>query len=71
MNKVIKFLNPPKECDNCKKDFGRIMYDARTVYGPWGCFCQNCFDTICMGLGTGLGQQYKKNDQGEWIKVAG
>lgn len=70
-NKVIKYANPPKVCDKCKQPFKTFMYDAKTVYGPWGNFCDDCFNTICMGLGTGLGQQYKQNDAGEWIKVAG
>lgn len=67
----IKFINPPKTCDNCKQDFGSRMYDAKTCYGPWGCFCEECFNTIGIGLGTGLGQMYEKNEMQEWIKVAG
>jgi len=35
-----------------------VFYDARTERGPWGCFCQDCFDKYCIGLGTGYGQQY-------------
>lgn len=71
MSKVIKYINPPKKCDDCGQPFDNIMYDAKTMYGPWGNFCQKCFEANCYGLGTGLGQQYKKNDVGEWIKVAG
>lgn len=70
MNK-IKYVNPPKVCDQCHKDFGDVMYDAKTIYGPWGNFCTDCFNSICMGLGTGLGQMYKKNEAGDFIKVAG
>lgn len=55
----------------CHKPFGTFMYDAKTVYGPWACMCETCFNIVGVGLGTGLGQQYKKNDSGDWVKVAG
>lgn len=71
MPKVITYINPPKECDVCHKPFGTVFYDAKTCYGPWANMCEDCFNTIGVGLGTGLGQQYKKNDQGLYIKVAG
>ena len=70
--KVIKYINPPEVCDVCHKPFTKnIMYDAKTVYGPWANMCMTCFNSIGVGLGTGLGQQYKKNDSGDWIKNAG
>lgn len=71
MPKQVTFINPPKTCDICNKPFGTFMYDAKTVYGPWACMCETCFNTVGVGLGTGLGQQYKKNDQEQWVKVAG
>lgn len=49
------FVNPPEACGVCHKPFGKVMYDARTVYDPWANMCQNCFNTIGMGLGIGLG----------------
>ena len=69
--KVIKYINPPKVCDNCKLPFKKFMYDAKTVYGPWANLCNDCFNVIGVGLGTGLGQQYIKNEDGDWIKNAG
>lgn len=71
MPNPIVYTNPPKVCDECGKPFDKVMYDAATRYGPWGNFCQKCFDQNCYGLGTGLGQQYRKNDSGDWVKIAG
>lgn len=71
MPKQITYINPPKECNMCRKPFGKVMYDAKTVYGPWAYMCEDCFNAVGVGLGTGLGQQYKKNDSGDWVKVSG
>ena len=71
MPKVIKFINPPDVCDVCHGPFGTFMYDGKTVYGPWACMCNTCFDVIGVGLGTGLGQQYIRDEAGDWIKNAG
>lgn len=71
MPKQVTYINPPKVCDVCHKPFGTFMYDGKTCYGPWANMCDTCFNTIGVGLGTGLGQQYKKNDQEQWVKVAG
>lgn len=72
MPKVIKYINPPKECDICHGPFVEdIMFDAATYQGPWANMCMHCFNQIGRGLGTGLGQQYRKNDAGEWVKIAG
>lgn len=69
--RVIKYINPPLVCDNCKLPFKKFMYDAKTVYGPWANLCNDCFNVIGLGIGTGLGQQYIKNEDGDWIKNAG
>ena len=71
MPKQITYINPPKVCDDCGKPFGKVMYDAKSAWGPWGNFCQACFDRECLGLGTGLGQKYELNDSGDWVKTAG
>lgn len=72
MPKQVTYINPPKECDVCHGPFTEsIMFDGKTCYGPWANMCMSCFNTIGVGLGTGLGQQYRKNDSGDWVKVAG
>lgn len=32
-------------------------YDAKTTAGPWGYLCQECFQSVGLGLGVGLGQR--------------
>lgn len=70
MPKEKVYINPPKECDVCHKPIGEEMYDAKTIYGPWANMCVNCFNTIGVGLGTGLGQMYRLKD-GKYVKEAG
>jgi hypothetical protein len=33
------------------------LYDGKTVLGPWANMCQECFDEVGVGLGTGRGQK--------------
>ena len=72
MPKQVTYINPPKVCDVCHGPFTEnIMYDAATYHGPWANMCMHCFNEIGVGLGTGLGQKYEQNDQGQWVKTAG
>jgi hypothetical protein len=57
-------------------DFGdRIVkefIDGRSVYGPWGIFTPKSWQAHGIRrLGTGLGQRYKLQDDGKWLKVEG
>lgn len=72
MIKQVTYASPVEVCDICHGPFVEdIMFDAATYHGPWANMCMHCFNEIGVGLGTGVGQQYKKNDQGQWVKVAG
>ena len=54
-----QWMSPiPTECDICYAKIGDIFYDAKTIYGPWGCLCEKCFKLHGVGLGIGLGQKY-------------
>lgn len=33
------------------------VYDARTKFGPWAFLCEDCFQSLGVGLGTGLGHR--------------
>lgn len=61
------------KCDVCDKELTTIMYDMKTRMGPWACMCSNCaMGGIGIGkLGLGLGQEYKKQPDGKWLKTAG
>ncbi len=56
-------------CDHCKNECGEVLYDARTKFGPWATLCSACFPEIGLStkMGLGLGQRYRKNNEGTYI----
>ena len=54
-----------RQCDFCSKSVGEYI-DGKTIYGPWADMCLACYKIKGVGLGLGLGQQYK-----DGIKIAG
>ncbi|MNV23468.1 hypothetical protein D3C71_1144800 [compost metagenome] len=67
----VYWLSPLRGCDVCDRDFLDIMYDAKTVGGPWGNLCEDCFKTGGVGLGVGLGQMYRRQPDGRFLCVEG
>jgi hypothetical protein len=68
------WLSPLHDCDVCSQPFGKVMFDARVLRGPWGNVCQTCFDRDCEGLGIGRGQKYELQDHDGkkyWVLTAG
>jgi hypothetical protein len=80
--KVLKYWlgEPPIVCDlhrfvpgTCNGD-GKIInqfVDGATIFGSWACMCMPCHRTYGCKLGTGKGQQYRKQPDGRWQKVGG
>lgn len=69
---TVYYVNPPERCDVCEDRFtDGNMVDGKTTHGPWGNMCTDCFMKIGVGIGTGKGQQYVREDDGRWRKVAG
>lgn len=58
-------------CDICGRDCGDFLVDGRTRGGPWSVMCDKCADMYGVGLGLGRGQRYRKNESGDYVKVAG
>jgi hypothetical protein len=57
-------------------DFGdRIadeFIDGRTKEGPWAIMTPTTWKHKGVGrLGTGVGQRYKRQEDGQWLKVEG
>jgi hypothetical protein len=50
----------PQHCDVCASDRMDTFVDGVTRMGPWSNMCLRCFASVGRGLGTGLGQEYKK-----------
>ena len=60
------------ECQICHLSFGDTMYDAAIgPGGPWGNICRACFVEQGCSLGMGRGQEYVRQRDGRWAKVAG
>lgn len=60
----------PKACDVCAGMIVEDFVDGRTRQGPWGILCPRCHRNQGVGLGTGKGQHYHRQD-GVWLKVGG
>jgi hypothetical protein len=65
------YVNPPTKCDICHKAIESEFVDGKTTLGPWANMCTTCFKAYGVGTGTGLGQIYVKEDDGQFRKVAG
>jgi hypothetical protein len=62
---------PPEICDINREPIVDEFIDGKTRAGPWGNMCPKCHKIFGVGLGTGYGQRYKKQDDGKWLKVEG
>jgi hypothetical protein len=62
---------PPSQCDLCAAKIVDTFYDAATKWGQWGNVCPKCFVQGGMTLGTGRGQEYKKQTDGTFKKTRG
>lgn len=72
MGKQVTYIDPPETCNICGDKFlDGVMYDCKTVHGPWANLCSNCYKIYGVGLGTGLGQKYQRDLSGKYIKVEG
>jgi hypothetical protein len=58
-----------------KDDFGKPItdkfVDGKTRSGPWAIMAPASHRMQGMGLGLGRGQRYKKQEDGQWLKVEG
>lgn len=56
-------------------DFGHpikeTFIDGKTRLGPWAIMSPETHEILGRGLGTGNGQQYTKQGDGQWLKTAG
>ena len=57
-SQIGKTIEHSGKCDVCQEEGCMVIFDAKTIHGPWGWLCQSCFDTIGVGLGIGSGQEY-------------
>lgn len=68
---MLTYTNPPKECDICHAPITSTFVDGSTYFGPWANMCQSCHAKHGNGLGTGKGQLYKRQSDGQYHKIKG
>ena len=64
-------MDCPITCQLCEKPLVGHWVDGKTQYGPWANMCPRCHAKLGLGLGTGLGQEYKAGADGTARKIAG
>lgn len=64
----------PTNCDLCGEALASVFNDANTGQG-WAIMCSPCMQRRqaygVSKLGTGLGQRYTKQPDGQWLKTGG
>ena len=60
-----------KEEDDFGAPITTTFVDGATKRGPWAIMSPASHVLHGVGLGTGRGQKYEKQDKGVWLKVEG
>jgi hypothetical protein len=66
--KTKYYVSPVEKCDICKAPNPQEFVDGAMRQGPWAIMCMICFPKHGVGLGSGLGQHYKKDHTGGFAK---
>jgi len=62
---------PPAVCDLCQQPITTSFIDGATKQGPWANLHLGCHRQIGVGVGPGVGQLYRKQDDGRLLKTEG
>lgn len=62
-----------KKCDFCEKEIHGILIDGVTKHnGCWATMCEPCHKKHGYPkFGMGIGQKYKENKEGKFLKIEG
>lgn len=61
----------PTHCQMLGDPITDTFYDCKTTMGPWANVGQRYFEQGQCRTGTGLGQKYQLQENGQWLKTAG
>jgi len=69
----VYWLSPVGDVDDFGDKITDTIYDAPTRGGPWALMTQQSWAVHArsMKLGTGMGQRFRKQKDGKWLKVEG
>lgn len=70
MRTKVWFGDVPEE-DHWGHAITKEFVDGKTKMGPWAFMAPQSFRLFGVGLGTGRGQRYQKQEDGQWVKVEG
>ena len=68
---VVYVGSPSSSCNICGAPIVDNFIDGRTINGWWAEMCAVCHLRYGVGLGTGQGQRFQRQDDGTWLKVEG
>lgn len=71
---AVYWLSPVGKVDDFGSPITDEIIDGKTTLGPWGLMTPASFAIYSATggrLGTGLGQRFKKQTGGRWLKVEG
>jgi len=72
MPKQVYWLSPLNDFDDFGDRFADTMIDGQTKMGPWANMTPKSWAMHGAGrLGNGLGQLYRKQTDGRWLKIKG
>lgn len=57
------------KCDICGEELSKTIIDGMTANGSWAVMCPKCHKIHGVGLGTGKGQKYVRDEVGDFVKV--
>jgi len=70
--KEVYWLSPLNDVDDFGDKFTDTMIDGKTNMGPWANMTPRSWAKHGVGqFGVGLGQLYKKQPDGRWLKIKG
>ena len=63
--------NPPEVCDLCQKPIANVFIDGKVRGHGWANMCKACYTQYGVPLGTGGGQEWWRDPDGNFYKIDG
>ena len=71
MSERKRWMSDVPEKDNFGDPITGVLIDGKTTMGPWALMTDASFRRYGVGLGTGKGQKYVREEDGIYYKVDG
>lgn len=67
----VKWIGGAPKCDFCGDTKMVSFVDGKTNLGPWAIMCPKDEKRHAIGIGPGVGQRYRQDEDGHFYKVEG